>query len=70
MPKSQSDLQLFFTKAIIRSFTSGLDFHTNQELKRLLPIVAKKEWGPETIIDDFSIEGKYIIKNGLKEEII
>lgn len=70
----QQDLQLFHTKCIAHTIRiarkKNLPSEVIEELFRLLWTTAKYEWGPETIVDDFSIEGKFLIKNGSREDLI
>lgn len=40
------------------------------ELFNYIELMAKKEWGEGTTVDDFSLPGKIIIKSGRREEIL
>lgn len=43
------------------------DLKIINELFLLIMAMARDEWGPDTQVDDFSAEGKLLIRNGLKE---
>lgn len=41
-----------------------MDLALVEELWLLIVAAAKNDWGEDTFVDDFSIEGKFVITNG------
>lgn len=70
----QEDSKLTQTKKCVEMFKEarrkGLKLEIVNELFKLIGIMAKTEWGPDTTVDDFKIEGKFVISDGQREEII
>lgn len=70
----QEDSKLTQTKKCVEMLREarrkGVKLEIVNELFKLIGTMAKTEWGPDAAVDDFKIEGKFVISDGQREEII
>jgi hypothetical protein len=70
----QRDLRLEMTTECVNNIRLARELGHNEEmchaLFQLTEKIARMEWGPDTIVDDFSIPEKFLIINKTKKKII
>ena len=70
--EKQKSLRLESTRRCVDmirvSREKGFPFELREALFKLAERVAKMEWGPETLIDDFSEPDFFVITNGRKSK--